>query len=278
MSTRSIDCELFIDADPEQVFLAFTEAEQLMRWFAPHVRSEPGLGGFVNLLWDADGSSKDCEIVEWQPGQRLVLNWYAGPDGETCLPVAVDFVAADGGTLLRLVHSGFLSDESWDDEFDSHSRGWRYELRSLKHYLERHFGFARQHLLERIAISGDPVSAWSALVGAKGAFHFTGEFPGKTGSKSQANAGQLRLPDGQVTGAELLLECTSTDFVVVADVLEGGVLRFALETFSSQPEIWMWAFSWRLAEKELLNRTLPWFEEVRSRLSSEVLEDHQNLG
>ena len=256
-NTRRIERELFINASPEKVFEAFTEAEQIMRWFAPFVRSAPGVGGFINLSWDKTSFNKDCEILEWEPPRHLLMTWCAGPDGERNLPVALDLTGEDGGTRLRLVHSGFLSDASWDDEYDSHGRGWSYELLSLKYYLEHQYGRARSLVLERIPIGGALPTAWSALLGDSGAFSFT---------DGGDRGGELRLPDGRRTSAEVMLELAGTDFVAIADVLEGGLFRFALETFSGQPELWVWAFSWRLAEDELKALAGPWFAQVRERL------------
>lgn len=266
MTTRNIERELFIDAEPDLVFAAFTEAEHIMRWFAPFARSAPGVGGFINLSWEEESFNKDCEIVEWEPGQRVVMNWYAGPDGETCLPVAVDLLAKDGGTLLRLVHSGFLSDASWDDEFESHGRGWSYELRSLRFYLERQFGRARSHVMRRLKVSGDLAAAWDALLGERGVFAFAAE--DDAAQFRDGARGELRLATGEKAFAEVLYALADKDFAVITEILEGGVFRFALETFAGQPEIWVWAFSWQLAEAELQARVATWFDQLQQRLEA----------
>ena len=49
----------------------------------------------------------------------------------------------------------------------------------------------------------------------------------------------------------------------------GGLFRFAYETFTGQPELWIWAFSWHLAEQQLEELVGPWFEEVRARLAKD---------
>ena len=45
-----------------------------------------------------------------------------------------------GKTRLRLVHSGFGEGAAWDNELEGITEGWQAELRSLRHYLERHRG------------------------------------------------------------------------------------------------------------------------------------------
>lgn len=42
-------------------------------------------------------------------------------------------------TVLRLVHSGFGNEPHWDDIYEGVKRGWEFELRGLKHYIENHF-------------------------------------------------------------------------------------------------------------------------------------------
>jgi uncharacterized protein YndB with AHSA1/START domain len=261
-NTRGIEREFFIHADPKRVFEAFTEAQHIMRWFAPIARSEPGVGGFINLRWDQGTFSHDCEILEWEEGEHLLMTWHAGPSGETNLPVELRLEARDGGTLLRLVQSGFGSGESWDDEYESHARGWSYELRSLKYYVEAQFGNTRRYLLRRIPLSGDLRAAWTAIIGREGTFAFN------QAELTEGDRFELRLPGGERTAAQLMLELAGQDFAAFADVLQGGLFRFALETFAGQPEIWIWAFSWHLAERELETLVKPWFDDAVERLAS----------
>ncbi len=258
-ATRAIERELFIEAEPDVVFDAFTQAEHIMAWFAPHARSAPGVGGFINLTWNSGETNKDCEILEWDPGSHVLMNWYAGPDGDTRLPVDVRLERRGGGTVLRLVHSGFLSDESWDDEYDSHGRGWSYELRSLKYYVERQLGRARQFVFRRIPLTGG-AAALTGLIGPDC------PFGADAAELAEGDRFTLRLPDGSSTAAEVMYELADKDFVAFADVLEGGLFRFAFETFAGAPELWIWAFSWQLAEKELEALVGPWFNEVEQRL------------
>jgi uncharacterized protein YndB with AHSA1/START domain len=260
-STRNIERELFIEVAPEQVWHAITEAEHIASWFAPEAQSAPGVGGHITLKWSADMQQR-CEIHAWEPGEHLRMSWHAGPDRNTDLPVEIHLTAEEGGTRLRLVHYGFLSDASWDDEYNDHARGWAYELRSLKYYLEHQFGRARAFVHERIPLHGDLQTAWARVIGPDGVF---------AADRDGINAGdvfRLRLSNGQDTSATLMLELAGQDFAVITDLLNGGILRFALETAAGQPEIWVWAFSWRLAERQLRDIVQPLFDAVQERLAA----------
>lgn len=258
--TRSIERALFISAAPDQVWQAFTEGGHIRNWFAPVADSAPGVGGFIDLQWDpSQPGGQHCVITEWEQNRRLLMSWRDAPDGEHPLPIELVLEAKDGGTLLRLTHSGFLSDASWDDEYESHGRGWTYELRSLRHYVEQHFGQGRSFVMRRYPLQTDYLPQWQSVVGEAGLFHVAG-------SLAEAAECVIGLPTGERSRARILHALTDKDFGVVLEVLGGGVLRFAFETFSGVPEIWFWAFSWQHNEAELTGLVEPWFLALTEKL------------
>ena len=259
--TRSIERELFIDAEPERVWRAFTSAEEIVNWFAIRSESKPGVGGYIGLSWDLkDSEPGRCEISEWQENEHLKMSWRLARGGERDLPVEVWLERKDGGTLLRLVHSGFLSDASWDEEYDSHGRGWSYELRSLKYYVEREFGRARKFVLEKFPVSGDLGAAWTKVVGPAGVISVAAE-PLKEGAELI-----LDLPNGLTTAGELIFATEGRDFVATAQALQGGMFRIALEMMSGVPEIWVWAFSWQMSEEDIRALVQPVLVAIAARL------------
>ena len=177
---RLFEMAIEIDATADDVWRALTEAEELVRWFPLHARVTPGEGGAMLWTWK-DAWRWETRITEWTPGKRLrLVDEAARPYDANGQPVPVnradaahvvmDFeLEAHGNTTrLRLVHSGFGRGDAWDDELDGVAGGWQFELRSLKHYLERHR--ARQRHYAWIAAS-TPVpidAAWSALTGVDG--------------------------------------------------------------------------------------------------------------
>ena len=155
--------DVWLDASPERVWRALTDAEELERWFPLEARVEPGEGGEIYMSWGNEfaGSSR---IVAWEPPRRLATSWGAW-DGEAGGGQVTEYrlQAEDGGTRLRVVTSGFPDDPSWDEWVEGTRHGWRFELASLKHYLERHAGRDRDvlYLRRRTRLSRD--EAWERL-------------------------------------------------------------------------------------------------------------------
>jgi hypothetical protein len=93
--------------------------------------------------------------------------------------VAVDYYleAKGGGTVLRLVHSGFGTESSWDHEFESTHYGWMMYLRTLRHALTRHPGVPCRQAMKFVATALDPKEAWARVMGPK-AFLASGSVEG----------------------------------------------------------------------------------------------------
>ncbi|MDX1624167.1 MAG: SRPBCC domain-containing protein [Gemmatimonadota bacterium] len=167
--TRSVEHEVEIDAPIERVWRALTEADELERWFPLEAEVEPGEGGSIRMSWrnEFEGTS---EIVEWDPPRHLRTTWGPPPDDEDAPAMFTDYTleAKGGSTVLRVVTSGFPADESWDDWVEGTRRGWRYELYSLKHYLERHADEDRRVVYLRHRTSLPREEAWERLTGPEG--------------------------------------------------------------------------------------------------------------
>jgi glutathione S-transferase len=130
----------FIRAPRETVFDAFTDETLLRQWHCPrglsvpHSRSDARAGGAWQLQMQArDGSRFAVGGVyrEVKRPERLVYTWaWQGensPMGGIETLVEVDFLERDGGTELRLRHSGFPAAAAGD----AHAAGWRSTLNRL---------------------------------------------------------------------------------------------------------------------------------------------------
>jgi len=163
---KVVDTTLEIAAPPEDVWKAITDPRELERWFPLEARVTPGVGGEVFLSWGPpwEGSSR---IDAWEPGRRLRTRGFL-EHGDTSM-VEYTLEARGGKTVLRLVHSGFAEGGDWEDElFGGTERGWWYELRSLRHYLERHARRDRVVVWPRAAVRATATAVWQRLLGRDG--------------------------------------------------------------------------------------------------------------
>lgn len=159
---RSAEGMIEIDAPPERVWRALTEARELERWFPLEAKVEPGEGGTVYMSWKNEFAGTS-NILAWDPPRHLRTSWEWGGQ-------VTDYLleGRGGRTTLRVVTSGFPEGGSWDEWIEGTRRGWTFELTSLRHYLERHDGEPRRvvYVRRRVDLSAD--EAWARLTGAGG--------------------------------------------------------------------------------------------------------------
>ncbi len=161
MSCQSVAAQTEIDAAPAAVWRALTDPVELAQWFAPVADVFPGPGGRIHISWGGSFVA-DWLIDAWQPPRRLRVTEIdalgggrQSGDGAAVLPTAmaaasrpthraIEFLLTDLGsrTKLSLRHSGF-GNNATPDFVAAVRRGWDFELRSLRHYLERHAGIRR---------------------------------------------------------------------------------------------------------------------------------------
>lgn len=152
-----------IDAPPDRVWEALTDARELERWFPLEARVEPGEGGTIYMSWKNEfaGTSR---ILAWDPPRHLRTSWDWGGQVTDYLLEA----DAGGRTVLRVVTSGFPEGASWDDWIEGTRRGWAFELASLKHYLEGHAGEDRSVVYVRRRVGLGAEEAWKRLTSPEG--------------------------------------------------------------------------------------------------------------
>lgn len=246
---RTFETSIDLAAPPEHVWKAITQAEELVRWFPIDARSTPGPGGSIFYSW-GPGLESECKIQIWEPPHHLRVDWIehtpnAAPlEKSTGEPVrlAVDyFLTGKGGmTTLRLVHSGFGADRAWDGVYDDISHGWPIELRSLRTYLERHYGVERRVAWARAPIGGEQSEAWRRLVGPRGV-SLTGN--PRPGDRFEASLAGATLLEGVV-----VTNNPPREFSAVVSNMNDSLLRIAVESCFGRPEAWIWLSMWGSSE------------------------------
>ena len=104
--TRAARGETLIDAPPERVWRALTEARELERWFPLEAEVEPGPEGRIWMGWGNEFGAWS-RIRVWDPPHHLRTEWIMTEGGEGQI---TDYhLEGEGGhTRLRVVTSGFL--------------------------------------------------------------------------------------------------------------------------------------------------------------------------
>jgi uncharacterized protein YndB with AHSA1/START domain len=164
--TRSAEGQIEVNATPERVWQALTDARELVCWFPLDAKVEPGPGGSYYLSW-LNEYAATMKIQVWDPPHHLRTAWSFHQEGQPTQITDYYLETKGGRTVVRAITSGFPLDESWDGWVEGTKRGWAFELRSLKHYLERHSGEPRHvvYLRHRIPLSND--EAWLRLSGER---------------------------------------------------------------------------------------------------------------
>lgn len=163
-ATRAVQSDIDVNASPESVWAALTDARELERWFPQSARVTPGPGGSVRLSW-TDQPDVDAVISEWDPPERLGLDWSDAAAGQR-----TDFllVGKAEATSLRATHRGMPWDSGWDTWADGTQDGWRFQLHCLKHYLERRKGEDRAVVHAEVQVALPQEDAWERLTGGDG--------------------------------------------------------------------------------------------------------------
>ncbi len=129
-----------LNASPEQVYAAWTEPKQLIRWFGPeninaitHAETDVRVGGRFRVIMEDDKgelhnvSGVYQEVVP-HTKLRFTWSWITTPERESV--VTVTFAPAAGGTLLTLLHEQLFDEAARD----GHTHGWTGSLVKLEAY------------------------------------------------------------------------------------------------------------------------------------------------
>lgn len=139
----AIACEIYIAAQPDHVFRALVEPQQVLRWwgqagvyFCTEFVADLRPGG----SWRSSGVGPDGgrfeitgEYIQIDPPRLLVHSWIASWTGNARTTVRWELEPKDGGTVLRLLHSGLAAYPGIGDSY----RGWPRMLGWIQALLER---------------------------------------------------------------------------------------------------------------------------------------------
>jgi uncharacterized protein YndB with AHSA1/START domain len=190
-----VNKEIALDATPEEVWEAIATGPGVDSWFMGRNEIEPRVGGVTRMTMG--GQAEESTVTSWEPGRRLAYRTPESPEG-TFMAFEYLIEGRDGGgTVLRLVHSGFLGDD-WETEYEAMKVGWDMYLHKLAEYLT----YFRGRTAKVVSAFRPQVSpserVWEVL---KGQFGLTG--PVKEGDRVHFTAAGLPPIEGVVDYVDL---------------------------------------------------------------------------
>jgi uncharacterized protein YndB with AHSA1/START domain len=142
VNAGTITATVWIDAKPERVFSALASQEVAAWWgSAETYRVTNWVGDLVSGgAWRSEGVSLDGGtfsvygvFLEIDPPHKLALTWNHDWDDSPQTQVSYQLDAQNGGTLVKVYHSGFGDNRV---SCEDHARGWERVLEWLRHYAD----------------------------------------------------------------------------------------------------------------------------------------------
>jgi uncharacterized protein YndB with AHSA1/START domain len=133
-ATHEIVVEEVFPHAPEMIWKALTTTELIGRWLHMTPNGFAAVKGTRFTYQTTPAGAWDgfiqCEVLEAIPNERLVYAWKGGDDANDGYGSRLDTVVTltlagvEGGTRLRVVHSGFVLPKN-DTAFRNMSGGWK---------------------------------------------------------------------------------------------------------------------------------------------------------
>ena len=138
-STQEIVVDEFFPHAPETIWKLLTTGELIGRWLMAPTGFEPVKGKRFTFQTTSAGAWDGlihCQVLEATPNERLAYAWKGGHEGNVGYGSPLDTVVTwtlsrvEGGTRLRLVHSGFVTPRN-DSAFKTMSGGWKKVVQNI---------------------------------------------------------------------------------------------------------------------------------------------------
>jgi uncharacterized protein YndB with AHSA1/START domain len=130
--TQEIVVEEVLPHAPTTIWKMLTSGELIDRWLMKSTGFEPVEGTRFTLQTTPAGAWDGvihCQVIEAIPNERLSYSWQGGHDSNAEYGSRLDTIVTwtltkvDGGTRLRVAHSGFVTPKN-DTAFRNLGEGW----------------------------------------------------------------------------------------------------------------------------------------------------------
>lgn len=185
---RAIELEVVVPGTPEQVWQAIATGPGISSWYVPHAIEAREGGAMTASFGPGPEMQVTGRVAAWEPPHRVLFD---GGEGTGGLAFEWLIEARDGGScVVRLVNTGFGEGDSWDEQFDGMSEGWKMFLINLRLHLEHFAGKQATAMLPTAMWAGPRSETWATL---------TTELGRSVGGTPRTRHGH-RFPDGAGRG------------------------------------------------------------------------------
>jgi len=143
LAELELSCEAHVAANVDEVWRLWTTSAGLAEWLAP-ARVQLRVGGAYEVRFLPDNppgtrGSEGCRVLSVLPHRMLSFTWNAPPHLSTRRQltwVVVQLREADGGTVVKLTHTGWpqalATDPEWAATFEYFQSAWSRALQALE--------------------------------------------------------------------------------------------------------------------------------------------------
>lgn len=139
---KTIIKERFINRNVKYVYDKWTTKEGLNSFFSMDNNVEIKKNGKYEIYFDdnidnLERGSEGCRVIDFITNKMLSFSWNMPPsiselrniNAQT--KVVIEFEDIDGKTLIRLINSGYLDEETWGKAYKYFDKAWDYVLDNL---------------------------------------------------------------------------------------------------------------------------------------------------
>ena len=239
--TRTFSMSLDINATPEDVWRALTDAGEADA-VVPAAGARDARQGRVRF--SGDGTSIGHGSGNRRMGAGQAPQARREPSSLRCERRAAGGPLATAGHGIhtrdarRAHEAAHRAFRLWrrsqlDDELESVSGGWQFELRSLRHYLEHHKGRDRHYATAHFVTSLSAEDVWTRLFSSAA-------FPITRGSLSQGERVSIVTATGDEIAGTVGWHNPGHDLFVTVDDLNDGVFRLSTWRAGSKTGLPVW--------------------------------------
>ena len=161
-----IELEVEVEGTAEEVWAAIATGPGISSWYVPHTVEERNGGTATASFGSGPEMQVTGRVAAWDPPRRIVFD---GGDADEGLAFEWLIEEKGGGTcIVRLVNSGFVDGDEWDDYYDAMTEGWGIFLANLQLHCRHFRGQAAMASLPMATWPGPRGDSWQRLTDGLG--------------------------------------------------------------------------------------------------------------